>query len=139
MGELIAVYDYNDADGNLVFQVCRYHSPPARLSGESRPHPKNPGKLIWNLTGVDRVPYRLPEILKAETVYIVEGEKDADALGDLGLTATTNAGGAGKWRTDYNALHFKGKRLIILPDNDDPGLAHAQDVARNPSRGGRQR
>jgi 5S rRNA maturation endonuclease (ribonuclease M5) len=130
LGEPVEVYDYHDADGNLVFQVCRYHSPIGKTFRQRRPHPKNPGKWIWNLTGVDRVPYRLPEILKAETVYIVEGEKDADALADLGLTATTNPGGAGKWRKEYN-LYFQNKKVIVLPDNDQPGRAHAQHLARN--------
>ena len=34
---------------------------------------------------------------------MVEGEKDADALTALGLTATCNPMGAGKWRDSYTA------------------------------------
>ena len=53
-----------------------------------------------SLLGVERVPYRLPELLNAApdtTVFVCEGEKDCDALHALGLIATTNPGGAGKW------------------------------------------
>ena len=60
----------------------------------------------------------------------MEGEKDCETLKAWALTATTNAQGAGKWRREYND-HFKGKRIVILPDNDDPGRKHAQDVARD--------
>jgi hypothetical protein len=125
---ITTTYDYHDADDKLLFQVVRYDYP--KDFRQRRPDPQNPGKWIWNMTGVDRVPYRLPELLKAETVYIVEGEKDCDRLAALGLVATTNPGGAGKWRADYNR-YFQGKAVVILPDNDAPGKAHAQDVARN--------
>ncbi|MDO9533277.1 MAG: hypothetical protein Q7O12_14280 [Deltaproteobacteria bacterium] len=120
---IVATYGYHDAAGKLIFQVCRKDN---KEFPQRRPDGK--GGWIWNLEGVDRVPYRLPELLKADIVYIPEGEKDVDRLRTLALTATCNPGGAGKWRADY-AQHFKGKRAIILPDNDDPGRAHAQDIA----------
>jgi hypothetical protein len=77
-----------------------------------------------------KIPYRLPQLLQAEhdTVLIVEGEKDADALAALGLVATTNAGGAEKWSDDLSE-HFKGRQVYILPDNDEPGERHAALVA----------
>jgi hypothetical protein len=77
-----------------------------------------------------KIPYRLPQLLEAEheTVLIVEGEKDADNLAALGFVATTNAGGAEKW-TDDLAVHFKGRDVYILPDNDEPGERHAALVA----------
>ena len=49
------------------------------------------------MQGVERVLYRLPEVLAAGEVWVVEGEKDADSLAALGIVATCNAGGAGKW------------------------------------------
>ena len=61
---------------------------------------------------------------------IVEGEKDADRLAGLGLVATCNPGGAGKWQAAYNS-YFQGKRVVILPDNDAPGRQHAQTIAAN--------
>ena len=54
---------------------------------------------------MERVLYRLPDVAAAvrqgRVVFVVEGEKDADALARLGLAATTNVGGAGKWRAEY--------------------------------------
>ena len=77
-----------------------------------------------------KVPYRLPELITAATatVLIVEGEKDADNLTALGYIATTNSGGASKWTPDLNR-HFEGRDICILPDNDEPGARHAQQVA----------
>ena len=66
-----------------------------------------------------RLLYRLPGLRAAgdATVWITEGEKDADRLHDDGLIATTNIGGAGKWRDDY-AEAFRGKHCVVLADND---------------------
>lgn len=73
--------------------------------------------------------YRLVDVLQAERVFIVEGEKDVETLRSLGLTATTNSGGAGKWRPEF-AEHFQGKEVAIFPDNDEPERKHIQRVAR---------
>ena len=84
-----------------------------------------------NFEEVRRVLYRLPELLETdlqETIFIVEGEKDADALNKLGLVATTNAGGSGKWRKEYND-YLKDRPVVILPDNDDAGQKHALQIA----------
>lgn len=121
-------YDYRDADGRLVYQVVRF-SP----KGFRQRQPNGSGGWLWNLKGVDRLPYRLPELLAADPrwpVFIVEGEKDADRLADRGLVATCNAGGAGKWSGSF-AAHLRGRPVVILPDNDDPGRKHAQAVARS--------
>jgi len=122
---IVATYDYHDSAGKLVFQVVRREPKDFR---QRRPDGK--GGWIWNLDGVTRVPYRLPEVLQAESVFICEGEKDCDQLAALGLTATCNPGGAGKWLKTFN-LHFRGKTVVILPDSDSPGMNHALDVARN--------
>ncbi len=76
------------------------------------------------------VPYRLPELLAApeQMVFVVEGEKDADRLTGLGLVATTAPGGAGKWPECLTPF-FRGRDVVILPDNDPPGEAHARKVA----------
>ena len=77
------------------------------------------------------VPYRLPEILAADskrTVIIVEGEKDADKLWEADLVATTNPMGAGMCSVIY-AEWLKGRPVLILPDNDSPGHTHAGNIA----------
>lgn len=62
-------------------------------------------------------------------IHIVEGEKDADVLAERGFVATTCRGGAGKWRDAYSES-LKGARVVIIPDNDDPGRQHARQVAQ---------
>jgi hypothetical protein len=119
-----ATYDYLDEQGNLAFQVCRLDPKSFRQR-----RPDGAGGWVWNMKGVKKVPYRLPQVLQADTVYIAEGEKDCDNLAGLGVTATTNPGGAGKFPAEFG-LFFKDKSVVILPDNDEPGRAHAQDVAR---------
>jgi hypothetical protein len=77
--------------------------------------------------------YRLPELLAADPaalVYVLEGEKDVDRLWSLGLVATCNPMGAGKWRPEYNS-HLQGRAAVILPDKDDAGRDHSQKVARS--------
>ncbi len=71
----VAAYDYTDAAGRLLYQVVRFEPKTFRLR---RPRPG--GAWAWDLNGTPRVPYRLPEVLRADTVFIVEGEKDADRL-----------------------------------------------------------
>ena len=80
---------------------------------------------------VKPVPYRLHEVVgKNDLVFIVEGEKDVETLRGLGFTATTNPFGAGKWASDFNK-YFRGKDIVLLPDNDPPGIGHMEDVAKN--------
>jgi putative DNA primase/helicase len=57
-----------------------------------------------------------------------EGEKDVDLLAKLGLVATTNSEGAGKWRDEYTAT-LKGRHVAIVPDNDEEGRAHMEQIA----------
>jgi len=121
---IVATYDYRDESGELLFQTVRYQPKDFR---QRRADGK--GGWIWNLDAVRVVPYRLPEWREKTTVYIVEGEKDADGLWRLGLPATCNPMGAGKWHDEYNR-HFQGKRVVIFPDNDPPGEAHGRHVAR---------
>jgi len=121
---IVATYDYRDESGKLLFQTVRYQPKDFR---QRRPDGK--GGWIWNLEGVTLVPYRLPEWKDKPVVYIVEGEKDADALWRLGLPATCNPMAAGKWRDQYNPW-FKGKCVVNFPDNDPLGEAHMLDVAR---------
>lgn len=125
------VYRYEDENGKLAFEVVRRDTREGKKILQRRPDPEKPGAYIWNLKYVRRVLYRLPQLLAAapdQIVYIVEGEKCADALASCGLTATTNSGGAEKWLATYNE-HVAERRIVILPDNDLPGFRHARQVA----------
>lgn len=123
---IVATYDYTDADGTLVYQVVRFDPKDFRQR-----RPDGNGDWIWNLRGVDRVLYHLPDVQAAiaagDTIWIAEGEKDADTLRAQGVTATTNPQGAGKWNPAYTRqLH--GAEVVIVADADDPGRAHARAV-----------
>jgi putative DNA primase/helicase len=122
----VATYDYHLEDGTLAYQVVRYEPKDFRQR-----RPDGAGGWVWNMAGIRRVPYRLPQLRGAPVVFITEGEKDADALVALGLTATTNTGGAGKWTAaDTAALITAGVgAVVVVPDNDPAGEAHAAKVA----------
>ncbi len=125
-----AIYQYRDLDGNVRYEVVRYNEPKKKFL-QRRPSPS--GGYIWDIKGVRKVPYRLPELKGHLTIYIVEGEKDADTLWRLGLAATTNSGGGGKQKwgaVETDAIVALGVlRVIIIPDNDQTGALHAEDVA----------
>ncbi len=124
-GRIVATYDYADETGRLLFQVVRFEPKDFRQR-----RPDGRGGWAWNLEGVRRVLYRLPEVLKAKSVIVCEGEKDCDAAQRLGLVATCNPHGAGKWRPEYPES-LRGKRVAVICDADTPGLAHGRDVARS--------
>lgn len=129
--ELIAKYDYVDAAGELLYQVCRYDPKEFR---QRRPKPDGKPGWIYSVKDATKVPYRLPAILASapddDPILIVEGEKDADNLAAIGFVATCNPGGAGKWLSTTPFVDpFRGRLVVILPDNDNPGRQHAQDVA----------
>jgi hypothetical protein len=119
---LIATYDFTDPRGRLLYQVCRYDPKDFR---QRRPDGK--GKWTWNLNGVPRVLYRLPEVIGAQSVVIAEGEKDVDALVKLGFVATCNSGGAGKWRDEYSET-LREKHVVIFGDDDEPGREHVEQL-----------
>jgi hypothetical protein len=130
---IVAIYDYRDEARELLFQVLRIEEPGKKKTFLQR---QPAGGRKWVYTQRARqVPYRLPELLErpeGARVYIVEGEKDADRLAALGLCATTNPGGASngksKWKPELNS-YFEGADVVILPDNDETGHAHAAGVA----------
>jgi putative DNA primase/helicase len=136
--KILARYAYRDETGALLFEVVRLHPKDFRQR-----RPDGHSKWIWETKNVRKVLYRLPELIAApadQWVFVVEGEKDADNLVRRGLVATTNPGGAAKavsgkpakpkWRREYNPF-FRGRRVCILPDNDDCGRAHAFEIARS--------
>lgn len=125
---VVATYDYRDEQGELLYQVVRMMPKDFRQR-----KPDGKGGWLWTLKGVRRVLYKLPELLNAEPdriVLVAEGEKDVHALERIRFLATTNAGGAGKWRADYSAS-LSGRHVVILPDNDKVGREHAATAARS--------
>jgi 5S rRNA maturation endonuclease (ribonuclease M5) len=126
------IYVYENADGQPVYEVVRVDDPSGKRIFQRAISPD--GKRVNSMRDVTRVPYRLPELLKAQagnqTIYVVEGEKCVEALRALGLVATTNSGGAGKWGSCGQCFQ-EGTSVIILPDNDEPGRRHALEIAQD--------
>ena len=122
------VFDYTDQDGAVRYQVIRIDDRTGKTYRQRRID-ETTGQPAWGMAGVTALPYRLHELAAStQPVFICEGEKAADAVAKLGLIATTNHGGATKWwpsLTDW----FRGRQVIILPDNDEPGERHARTVA----------
>ena len=115
------LYDYRAADGTLILQVVRTHTTWGQRFSQRRPDASKKGGWGWrtrDIPDADKPLYRLPQLLASKgTVFVVEGEKDVDNLARLGLTATCNIGGAGKWQPHYSEA-LRGRHVVILPDND---------------------
>ncbi|MDP3675254.1 MAG: AAA family ATPase [Novosphingobium sp.] len=123
-------YDYTDETGAVLFKVERLgkgNIPPFVQHG-----PDGQGGFVCRkgcMAGVRKVLYRLDLLAAAPRdalVFVTEGEKDCDRLIALGLVATTNPGGAGKFNglQDCIAKHLAGRCVIILQDNDEAGANH---------------
>lgn len=122
---IVATYDYTDENGAVLYQVVRFVPKTFRQR-----HKNAAGEWVWNMEGVRRVPYRLLDVMAQEDVVICEGEKDCDNLGKLGIAATCNVGGAKKWLDSYSEF-LKGKKVLVIPDNDAPGKEHAEMVIKS--------
>lgn len=126
------VYAYRDEQSTVLFETVRYYKDGEKSFYQRRP--KANGGYIKGLNDVRRVLYNLPEVQKAiqsqQEIFIVEGEKDAETLKKHGFIATCNPMGAKKWRKEYNAM-LQNAHVVILPDNDQAGREHADNVAQN--------
>ena len=133
-------YDYSSLDGGtLLYQVGKFVSLNQgvrekwfmhRSPDEKKPDGWNYYKVIQRAGG--HVLYRQSDLADSDTVYYVEGEADADTLRAYGLTATTHATGSGldleKRRSML--LPLKGKHVLCVPDNDDPGRTMARSLGK---------
>jgi hypothetical protein len=153
---VLATYPYTDENNVLLFEVVRFDTTDREERFKQR-RPDGKGGWIWNLKGVPRVLYRLPELKAAmkagARIILPEGEKDVHAAVNLGYAATTMCGGVGKWRREYTEA-LAGANVVIISDNDPqakdpltglpafhpdgkpklPGQDHAASVARRLSR-----
>lgn len=119
-------YKYYNADGSLAYTKTRCD----KSDGSKSFYFELPNGAK-SLKGVQKVLYNLPAVIKAETVYLVEGEKCAEAVIKQGYTATTLCTGANsKWDNTYNQ-YLENKNIIILPDNDEAGLKYAKMLKEN--------
>lgn len=131
----VARYLYEDIEGVPAGVVHRWDPK------SFRPFTSTEQGGAWCMGGRAPFPYQFTRLIEVfrngGTVFIVEGEKDADTINDLGrddLAATTNSGGAGKWTNAHSeALCSAGARngdakVIVCSDTDDAGQVHAEKV-----------
>lgn len=122
----VATYTYTDESGQLLYEVLRY-APKAFIHRR----PDGEGGWIEDLTGVRLVPYHLPAVLAAESVFITEGEKDVASAEQLGLPnatwAATTSPGPAQWRSEYGE-YLRGKRVVICPDTDRAGQGYFRQI-----------
>lgn len=131
LGNPTAKWDYTDGDGRVIASVYRYDLPDG--SKEFRPWDAVRGVM----KALDVRPlYNQPGMKDAALVVVVEGEKCAEALIAMGICATTAMNGAKApvAKTDWSPL--QGKKVIIWPDHDEPGLDYARNVASAAARAG---
>lgn len=126
------IYKYTDAEGTVLYEVLRILKPNGKKTFVQRqPDPEKPGRYKWNLHGVTRVLYHLPEVLEAvrngETIFVVEGEKDVESWRRRGFVATCGAMGAGKWEPEYTDA-LAASNVVVVADADTPGRDHARLV-----------
>lgn len=88
------------------------------------------GKYEKGMGEYNKTIYKPKSIIKARAnnsyIYVCEGEKDVDTLLSHGFCATT-AGGVNDWKKDF-AEYFKGCRVVLLPDNDEPGIKLMKEI-----------
>jgi 5S rRNA maturation endonuclease (ribonuclease M5) len=122
---IVDAYSYTDEAGHELFQVVRLEP-----KNFYQRHRDAAGNWVNSIKDRRRVLYRLPDVISADRVFIVEGEKDVHTLESFGLVATTCPMGAGKWREEYNQF-LRDKQVIVVPDQDAKGLEHLAEIQRS--------
>jgi hypothetical protein len=129
------IWSYPNREGNSFVRIIRIDD--GKGSKPKRWQEHWNGKVwVKGLKGIKRedIPvYRYAEIKEAiaegKTIFLVEGESCADAMWSIGLPATTNIGGAGKWQPSDTADLAGMARTVLCPDRDKPGMKHMETVA----------
>lgn len=131
--ERIRDYNYHDENGVTLFRKTRWKKPDGHKSF-SISHPLTGGGWQKGYGPNPHVLFNLPAVLKQAAeggrVVICEGEKDVETVMSLGMVATTNPGGAGKWLSIHSEA-LRGARVSIIGDNDRPGKIHVQEIVKS--------
>ena len=124
-------WHYTDEDGISLYIKQRFKTFDSKGKTYKTLRVMPDGSRVGKLGDCRLVPYKLPDLQQAtaagRVVYITEGEKAADALGSLGVVATTSHAGAGNWSPELNQ-YFAGANVVVVPDNDISGWNYAQKV-----------
>lgn len=127
--KVVARYEYKDREGRTLYAKERIE--PGRNGRKKEFLFKHLEGQTWKTgRGCDAIPYNLPVLIQSKDVFIVEGEGKVDFLKTWGLETTCFDSGANSpWRSKYLPF-FQGKRVTILPDNDQPGEFYASSLAK---------
>lgn len=143
LGPPTAIYDYRDANGDVIFQKLRFQPEGKPKDFRQRHWSDAERRYVMNLDGVVPVIYNLQQVVTANFVIVTEGEKDSDRVmasklfekrEDWRIASTCSFAGAwkpgqqAKWLPSYNP-YFAGKMVTVLADNDPNGEAYATHVA----------
>ncbi len=125
MDNVVATYSYiNHGNGNCDMVVFRLMKDDKKTFRQA--HQSAEG---WHLTAPPKPwpIYNRTRALEADTVVVVEGEKDVHTLHRFGIVATTSPGGAkNAANADWSVL--AGKSVVLWPDNDEAGAIYMADV-----------
>ena len=128
-GPRAGMWPYHDAAGNPVGLVVRWDLPEGKDVRAVWLLPDGSG-WVWKGLPKPLPLYHLPELVATKPggrVWVVEGEKTAEAARALGLVATTSVGGAKRAKgADWGPT--AGLELVISPDRDTAGDDYAADV-----------
>jgi hypothetical protein len=128
---LLRDHIYHDANKEPYLKTRKWRKPDG-ADQWSQSHWEG-GQWVKGKPAGPKIPYRLPQLIAAPDtvpIYFAEGEKDADALAKLDFVATTASEGASApWPPELTP-YFKDRNVVILPDADKPGRAHARKVAK---------
>jgi hypothetical protein len=125
-GRFVRAYVYTNEKGSPLFRVVRWE--PKAFTQERW----EDGRYIPGTQGIRKPLYGLMKIMSWPSdseIILVEGEKDVETLWGQGLCATTSPGGCGKWLPEHADTIARFRRLMLIPDNDDGGRKHMQEVA----------
>ncbi|HHT9117104.1 MAG TPA: AAA family ATPase [Candidatus Hypogeohydataceae bacterium YC38] len=128
-GRIVATYNYTDTTGKVLYRKHRIEPGPGGRGKTFKFEHEENDKWVSG-RGYEAVPYNLPALAKATYAIVVEGEGKVDLLKGWGLISISlDSGASSPWRDSY-LPYFEGKKIAILPDNDDPGRAYAQKIAQ---------
>jgi hypothetical protein len=131
-------FAYKNRQGETTINVHRDDASGKKTIKQS--YPSVPQGAHQRKAYVDEIrssvlPYRFDEALTASQVtglpiFIVEGELTCDRLWEIGIPSVTFLGGSKQYRAngDYSLL-FRGKKIVLCPDRDEPGVALMREVA----------
>ena len=127
MNRPAATWTYHTPDATQGTMVVMHN--PTKTTKEYTVLAQHKGEWYCDFPAPPYLLYQRYAWINAETVYVCEGERTADAVEALGLAATTSLGGPTREKqADWTPL--KGKQVVVLSDFDDKGRDYAQAVAQ---------